>query len=960
MKPVAEAKDEAPLLERERELDVIGALLDRLVEGHGSMLLIEGAAGIGKTRLLAAAAELGRPRTVLVLAARAGQLEREMPFGIARQLLEPPIEHADEAERSRLLSGSAALSLIAFGLEHAGGPQAEVDRFAPIHGLYWLLANLCDAQPVLLVIDDAQWADTQSLRWLDFLARRAPDTAMLIVVGARTGEAGEPAELEPLRRDATEILRPAPLSGEAVDELIAAEFGRPASDEFSDACTRTTGGNPFLLTEVLRTLRTQSIAPDAEAAGELASLGTEPVARSVRARLQPFGAEATSLARAIAVLGGAPQLRHAASLAEVDEHRAGELCDRLRGAEILAPGHPVDFVHPLVRTAVYGELSEEGRSDAHRRAAELMSATGSDTREVAPHLMACAPNGDQWVAEQLREAAREAMAAGAPDAARRYLERALEEPAQDEVELTYELGRALWQANPIAAPEVLVSVAERAVDPELRLQALQDAAWTYFDCGNLERAVHYLERLLASIPAHDVDARLRAEASIFCLRTLDLGRRPGDSAHIDAVVASTASTAPGGLMVRQALALDRFLQCDPVEEVVALVSRFPPPPWTGREAAGLEPQRFAIVIGPVVSVAGKLLAWSGQWDLARAAAARGWDGSRSSGLLHVASYREAALAEIDCLAGRLADSEAEARTSWDILRDLEPVSIPVLTAVSTLMVTLIARGQLDEAGELAEQWDLSAPLSVVPLAPPLLHIRGTLRLARGELESGAEDLIAVGEDLEEMHMANPAAIPWRQEVVPALAALDRTAEARRIVSEGERQARAFGAGHVIGAMLRARSTIETKRHGAETLRESVAALEASGPPHELAHSYLELGAALRRDGQRSDSHEPLRRALELGHLSGADGIARRAREELALIGSRPRSAFRSGVDSLTASELRTSKLAADGLSNVEIAQRLFVTRKTVEKHLGNAYTKLEIRSRRELSAALAEPATVRP
>ncbi len=337
---------------------------------------------------------------------------------------------------------------------------------------------------------------------------------------------------------------------------------------------------------MLRTLRTRSIGPDTEAAGELASLGTEPLARSVRSRLQPFGAEAASLARAIAVLGGAPQLRHASRMTGVSEDRAREVCDRLRGAEILAPGYPIDFVHPLVRTAVYGELSEEGRSDAHRRAAELISSTGGDAREVAPHLMACAPNGDQWVVGQLREAAREAMGAGAPDAARRYLERALEEPAREKVELTYELGRALWQVSPIEAPELLVSVAERAADPELHLQALEDAAWTYFDCGNLERAAHCLGRLATSIPTHGVDARLRAEASLFCMRTLDRGRRPGDSAHIDAVVANTASTTPGELMVRQALSFERFLRCDPVDEVVALAACFPPAPWTGRGAGG--------------------------------------------------------------------------------------------------------------------------------------------------------------------------------------------------------------------------------------------------------------------------------------------------------------------------------------------------------------------------------------
>src|SRR5204862_839969 len=137
------------------------------------------------------------------------------------------------------------------------------------------------------------------------------------------------------------------------------------------------------------------------------------------------------------------------------------------------------------------------------------------------------------------------------------------------------------------------------------------------------------------------------------------------------------------------------------DDVVDLAACFPPPPWTGRGAAGIEGQRFALVIGPVVSVACKVLAWSGQWEMARAAAARGWEGSLSSGLVHVASYREAALAEIDRLAGRLADSEAEARTAWEIVRDLAPVSIPALIAISNLAPTLVARGELDEAGELA-------------------------------------------------------------------------------------------------------------------------------------------------------------------------------------------------------------------------------------------------------------------
>ena len=927
---------EAMLLERESENAVLRTAVDRLVDGVGSMVVVEGTAGIGKTRLLASATDLAGRGTALVRTARAGALEREMPFGVARQLLEPLLERADDVERSRLLAGSAALSLTALGRAERGGPAAEVDPYAPIHGLYWLVAKLCEAQPVFLAIDDAHWADSESLRWIDYLARRAGDVPVLIVVAARTGEADEPAELEALRLDANEILRPSPLSGTAVNRLIGAELGEAPSPEFSTACNQATGGNPFLLVEVLRTLRTTSLEPNAEAANSLGTLGPEAVARSVLPRLHSFGTEAVGLARAIAVLGGAPQLRHASIMAEIDEARARELCDRLRDAEILAPGQPIDFVHPLSRTAIYRELSAGARSDAHRRAAEVLAAAGSAPSELAPHLLACAPNGDQRVVADLRAAARNATSTGAPDAARRYLERALAEPPDNELEVQYELGQALWGASPVDAPGVLASVAERAGDPELRLRAAEDAAWTYFDCGNLAQAVAWLGRVVEMVPERRSEQILATEASMFCLTTMSAGRREEDSARIGAIADRIGDSTRGELLVRQALSFDRFAEGDPVERVVELASGFPPPPWAAH--------------GPVPSIACKVLASSGHWRVAREATAIGWD---SDSLLHVASYRESFFSEIDRLAGRLAQSEAEARTALDILRDLSPISLPALVAVGNLLAVLIARGELEEATELADQWDLSAPFSVVALTPILLEIRGDLRIARGELEAGAEDLLTVGEDLEQMRFFNPAMATWRQEVVPALAALGRDSDARRIVAKGEQRARAFGAPHVIGAILRARASVEAKGTAIETLSESVNVLRSADQPYELARSELELGAALRRNGRRREAREPLRRALELAHVSGAGGVAARAREELAAAGSRPRNVFRTGVEALTASELRTAKLAAEGFSNVEIAQRLFVTRKTVEKHLGNAYTKLEIASRKDLTKALA-------
>jgi DNA-binding CsgD family transcriptional regulator len=363
------------------------------------------------------------------------------------------------------------------------------------------------------------------------------------------------------------------------------------------------------------------------------------------------------------------------------------------------------------------------------------------------------------------------------------------------------------------------------------------------------------------------------------------------------------------------------------------------------------------MIAPVYSMGCANLAWHGGWDEARRANQRYLDWAREQGRLHSASIALSFMSTASRVSGRLAEAEAEARSALEIATGV--VSFPhyALTARTNLLAALIARGDLEEANRLASKVDLSAGIRMALSAPVPLEVRGYLRLAEGDLEGGVEDLLTLGEELEELGALNPAFFPWRQEAVPALAALDRSAEAKELIEVGEERARRIGAPHITGPVLRSRAMLEPRKRQIETLRESVAALETYGPPHELARSLVELGAAMRRDGQRSESREPLRRALELAHTSGAGGIEARAREELSAAGSRPRSAFRTGVAALTPSELRTARMAAEGLTNTEIAQRLFVSRKTVEKHLGNAYMKLDIAGREELAAALAVPPT---
>jgi DNA-binding CsgD family transcriptional regulator len=202
-------------------------------------------------------------------------------------------------------------------------------------------------------------------------------------------------------------------------------------------------------------------------------------------------------------------------------------------------------------------------------------------------------------------------------------------------------------------------------------------------------------------------------------------------------------------------------------------------------------------------------------------------------------------------------------------------------------------------------------------------------------------------------IVNPGWAPWRSLKARALDALGRTDEAIELVHEELANARRFGSASVVGRSWRVLGTLKGEQ-GIDDLRQAVELLERSTAKLELAFALAALGATLRRRRRPTEAREPLRRALELADRCGAKPLAGQARSELHAAGGRPRRTALSGVQSLTASERRVADMAAEGRTNNEIAQALFVTLKTVELHLSNAYRKLGIRSRRELGGALAE------
>lgn len=442
--------DANSLLERDQELARLESALTGAREGRGTFVVLEGPAGIGKTALLAAARTAAANSGMHVLRSRGSELERDFAFGVVRQLFEPVLAGLSELERADLLQQSSGSGT---GLGRVLGDPAldgefrsDVDSsFALLHGLYWLCANLAAVKPLLLVVDDAHWADAPSLRYLVFLLTRLEELNVALVVATRPREVGTDAELlATLATDpSADVVRLPPLTRAAVAQVVEDRLDAVPDPAFVTACTLATNGVPFLMRELVDALAEGRIAPTAEAARHVERIGGRSVGRSVHLRLRRLPEPAGRFARALAVLeeGG---LHEASQLAELDDAEGANAAQLLVAAGILEAGHPLAFVHPIVRSGIYSDLTSSERRHDHGRAARILAERMGTADRVAKHLLASEPAADPWVVDRLREAARAAVCHGAPESAGVFLRRVLDEPpsATDRSPLLLELGVA--------------------------------------------------------------------------------------------------------------------------------------------------------------------------------------------------------------------------------------------------------------------------------------------------------------------------------------------------------------------------------------------------------------------------------------------------------------------------------------------------------------------------------------
>ncbi|HEY7077839.1 MAG TPA: AAA family ATPase, partial [Solirubrobacteraceae bacterium] len=543
---------DAPLLERERELAAFDDLLHRIGAGGPGVVLIEGPAGIGKSRLVDELTGRAARAGVRVLAGRGAHLERDFPFGVVRQLFEPVL--AGERARERLLAGAAASAAPVFEAFVESGPGAGDGSFAALHGLYWLAANVAEDGPLLLVVDDVHWCDPPSLRYVAYVARRLSGSGIRLALSLRTGEPGTDAVLVAELASAPDALRvaPRPLTETGVAGLIADRLGAAPDEPFAAACAEATGGNPLLLGQLLSSLADEDVRPFAGEVPAVRRIGPRAISRTVLVRLHRLGEDAVAVAQALAVLGGAEQ-RVVAKLAGVTEEQAAVAASALVRAEILRPQAPATFVHPLVRDAIYHEIPFGERIMRHARAAEVLAEAGAPVEQTATHLLAAPRRGDPWVVDVLAAAAASARAKGAADTAVSLLGRAIEEPppAARRAGLLLELGLAETLTSGPAAAAHLREAWEGLDDPRRRAYAAAILSRTLFFTAPAREAAAVARRAAAEAPPELLDERQALRATELAAARYGIGGEPMTD-DVEAIVAE--GDGPGARMLASIVA----------------------------------------------------------------------------------------------------------------------------------------------------------------------------------------------------------------------------------------------------------------------------------------------------------------------------------------------------------------------------------------------------------------------
>jgi DNA-binding CsgD family transcriptional regulator len=896
----------------------VDGLIADVRAGRSRVLVVRGEPGIGKTVLLGYAAETAQD----FLVARAGGAESEMelPFAALHQLCGRMLGRLDR------LPGPQREALgVAFGLQAGSAP----DRFLVGLAVLGLLSEVAADRPLLCLVDDAQWLDQASAQALAFAGRRLEAESVALLFGTRdpAGEGGL-AGLPGLVLDG--------LPDADARALLASVLPGLLDERVRDRIIAESGGNPLALLELPHG------ATAAELAGGFGVADPLPVAgmieQSFLRRITPLP-EVTRflLLLAAAEPAGDPALlwRAAGSL--------GISADAASPAEadgLLTVADRVTFRHPLVRSAVYQAAPAAGRRRAHRALAEATD-PGTDPDRRAWHRAQAAAGADEDIAAELERSASRAQARGGLAAAAAFLERAAALTLKPTLRAERELAAAGATAQAGAFDAALRLLAAAEAEP---LDELQSAR------------ADLLRGQIAFASSRGSDAPPLLLKAARRLEPLDAGlaRQTYLEALSAALYAGRFATGGGLREAAEAAQAARLAPQPPgaadlvIDGLVLLITE-------GHAAAAptLERALSASAIEHISTEQGVRWLWLGvfaaeilwddeSWDLLSIGHVRRARESGALGVLPVALSQRAAL--------HILEGDFAAATS--LIEEAETVT--KATGSQRLLAVRVAlaafRGRESQAFELAgisakdaARRGEGAGLTFLQWATAVLcngfgRYEEALAAAQRAVDDQHELVFSTWAAAEMVEAATRSGVPKR-----AVSALRRLSDSTQ----------ASGSDWALGIEARSRALGSGGEAAERLYREAIGRLACTRLRMELGRAHLLYGEWLRRQNRRIDAREQLRTAHQMFADMGADGFAERAARELRATGERVRKRTADPRAQLTAREAQIARLAGDGLSNPEIAARLFMSPRTVEYHLHKIFTKLDISSRNQLHGVLA-------
>ncbi|TCK24493.1 helix-turn-helix transcriptional regulator [Pseudonocardia endophytica] len=977
------------LHDREPALRRLRALAAGAAGGRGGAILVSGPLGSGRSALADAAAGIASAAGLTVLRAGADPVERDFAYGVAHQLLDPLLATADRPDSDRWLTGWGGEPPPPLGAVPVD-PVDPGDAHARVRDLQELVETVAAERPLAVLVDDLQWADEPSVRWLAHLAVRAPDRPVALVVTAVDGDPG--TARPPFRQlaGAAEELRTRALGPDAVRAVVAETFGQPGEPEFAAACRDVTGGSPAILHAVLGELRAAGARPVAARVADVRDTWPAAVRDRFLQSLRGQDGPAARYLRAVAVLGPGTDHEALRRLADLDPRELRTVPAVLATQGLLRADDPTRTAHPLVDDVA---VDPAHREELHLRAAALLHELGRPVGEVAPHLMAVAAPLGGWAVEVLRSAAGEMVTAesGGPggqaggETSVRLLRRAL----LDSDVTGHERGVLL----------VELAAAERTTEPTTALRHVSQALPLLATDRDRSWALTLVDPALArDAPTAVRDAIRHADAAPAAGPPGPDLSDEGDRAtglRIRARARRMQEHSPSGLAASCELlraALD-------VPETLMDTS-------AGRELAGVLVHAAAlsgkVPARDVARLGDRLLRITPAWELRPARGVPSGDGPRSLLVLAMVAAgrpepletwleppRDAPgpssspdeLALVRLAQGRTAAARALPGT---VLRDPEG---PPATALQAAIVAAAIGTRAMTPGRYVDDRPPGGGL-----VAHTIHqmTRGAAAVLAGECDLALECFLDCGRHLDHLGWTNPALFPWRSWAARLLRRRGERAAAIAHAEEDLALAELWGAAPALGRALRVRGTLVGGAGGGEQMRAAIEVLGDVADPGELGRAEIALGRHL--NGMGDPAGEDLlrrggRRVAEAGGTgagtfdpapaSAAGELAERSRTERVPVAARrpgpsssgPPSAFPGTVeppagpvpgapssdvpdipdDPLTDAERQVVERVVAGATNQMIAEELGVSRRAVEKRLTSAYRKLGVSGRGALT-----------